>query len=50
MDVNGIYQRYLKAFKKGVFNYIKEDVDKYTNEAIPRKYFSGGVLIVMTQL
>jgi len=37
-----IYQRYLKAFKKGVFNYIKEDVDKYTNEAIPRKYFSGG--------
>jgi len=37
-----IYQRYLKAFKKGVFNYIKEDVDKYTNETIPRKYFSGG--------
>ncbi len=37
-----IYERYLKAFKKGVFNYIKEDVDKYTNEAIPRKYFSGG--------
>ena len=37
-----IYQRYLKAFKKGVFNYIKEDVDKYTNEEIPRKYFSGG--------
>lgn len=37
-----IYQQYLKAFKKGVFNYIKEDVDKYTNEAIPRKYFSGG--------
>jgi len=37
-----IYQQYLKAFKKGVFNYIKEDVDKYTQEAIPRKYFSGG--------
>lgn len=37
-----IYRRYLKAFRKGVFNYIKEDVDKYTNEAIPRKYFSGG--------
>jgi DNA-binding response OmpR family regulator len=37
-----IYRRYLKAFKKGVFNYIKEDVDKYTNEIIPRKYFSGG--------
>jgi len=39
-----IYQQYLKAFKKGVFNYIKEDVDKYTNETIPRKYFSGGAV------
>jgi len=38
-----IYKQYLKAFKKGVFNYIKEDVDKYTNEVIPRKYFSGGM-------
>ena len=37
-----IYQQYLKAFKKGVFNYIKEDIDKYSNENIPRKYFSGG--------
>ncbi|MBF0511031.1 MAG: class I SAM-dependent methyltransferase [Candidatus Omnitrophica bacterium] len=39
-----IYQRYLKAFQKGVFNYIKDDVDKYTHEVIPRKYFSGGAL------
>ena len=38
-----IFQEYLKAYKKGVFNFIKEDVDKYTNETIPRKYFSGGV-------
>ncbi len=37
-----IYQQYLKAFKKGCFNYIKEDVDKYTKESVPRKYFSGG--------
>jgi len=37
-----IYHQYLRAFKKGVFNYIREDVDKYTNETIPRKYFSGG--------
>jgi len=34
-----IYQRYLWAFKKGVFNYIKEDIGK---KQIPRKYFSGG--------
>ncbi|MBF0570546.1 MAG: hypothetical protein HQL12_01620 [Candidatus Omnitrophica bacterium] len=37
-----IYQQYLQAFKKGVFNFIKEDADKYTNETMPRKYFSGG--------
>lgn len=38
-----IYKQYVKAFKKGVFNYIKEDMDKFTNQAIPRKYFSGGM-------
>ncbi len=38
-----IYHEYLSAYKKGVFNFIKEDVDKYTNETIPRKYFSGGM-------
>jgi len=43
-----IYRQYLKAFKKGVFNFIKEDVDKYTNETIPRKYFSGGFHKVIT--
>lgn len=37
-----IYRQYLRAYKKGVFNFIQEDVDKYTNETIPRKYFSGG--------
>jgi len=41
-DVEAIYQRYLKAFKKGAFNYIKEDVDPTTGQTIPRKYFSGG--------
>ncbi len=38
-----IYQQYLQAFKKGVFNYIKEEVDPATQEMIPRKYISGGV-------
>jgi hypothetical protein len=37
-----IYHRYLQAYKKGVFNFIKEDTDRLTNETIPRKYFSGG--------
>ena len=37
-----IYQRYLEAFKKGVYNYIKEEIDPVTQGNIPRKYFSGG--------
>ncbi len=38
-----IYQQYLEAFKKGVYNYIKEDYDSAAQEVIPRKYFSGGM-------
>jgi ribosomal protein L21E len=38
-----IYERYLQAFKKGVYNYIKEEIDPSTQETIPRKYFSGGL-------
>jgi hypothetical protein len=43
-----IYLRYLQAFKKGVFNYIKEEAisppGMPSNEQgiLPRKYFSGG--------
>ena len=42
-DKDRIYQEYLKAFKKGVYNYIKEEADPVTQEVVPRKYFSGGV-------
>ncbi len=37
-----IYARYLEAFKKGVYNFIKEEYDPAAQEMIPRKYFSGG--------
>ncbi|MCK5180535.1 MAG: YdcF family protein, partial [Candidatus Omnitrophica bacterium] len=40
-----IYARYMEAYKKGVFNYIKEDYDRLSQKIIPRKYFSGGLLI-----
>ncbi len=36
-----IYQQYLQAYKKGVFNYIKDD-PQASGQNIPRKYFSGG--------
>jgi len=38
-----IYDQYLKAYKKGVFNYIKEDVDAASQQSVGRKYFSGGI-------
>jgi len=49
-DPEHIYQQYLKAFKKGVFNYIKEEPsfpppggEGQGGGRMPRKYFSGGV-------
>lgn len=38
-----VYQQYLEAYKKGVYNYIKEDIDPRTQAVVPRKYFSGGI-------
>jgi len=37
-----IFRQYLKAYRKGVYNFIKEDTDPLTQEIVPRKYFSGG--------
>ena len=48
-DVEYIYHQYLLAFKKGVYNYIKEDHDLMTGQRIPRKYFSGGVRAAESQ-
>ncbi|MEI6437533.1 MAG: response regulator [Candidatus Omnitrophota bacterium] len=43
VDPEQIYAKYVQAFQKGVFNYIREDADQVTGEMIPRKYFSGGI-------
>jgi len=37
-----IYQRYLQAYKKGAFNYIKDDLTP-DGQSVSRKYFSGGL-------
>ena len=42
-----IYAKYLEAFKKGAYNYIKEEQDPITQQRIPRKYFSGGFNMAM---
>ncbi|MBZ0167679.1 MAG: hypothetical protein K8I00_12805, partial [Candidatus Omnitrophica bacterium] len=41
-DVQQIYDRYVAAFKRGVYDFIKEDYDPVTQGRIPRRYFSGG--------
>lgn len=38
-----IYQQYLAAFKRGVYEYIREDYNPVIDQIIQRKYFSGGV-------
>lgn len=40
-----IYEQYIKAFKTGVYNYIKEEYDPATGDVVPRKYFSGGTVL-----
>jgi len=40
--VEKIYQQYIEAFKKGVYDYTKDDFDPFTQQIIPRRYFSGG--------
>lgn len=38
-----IYNQYVEAFEKGVYDFIREDYDPATQQMIARKYFSGGV-------
>ena len=42
-----IYQRYLKAFKKGVYNYIKEDIDPVTQETYQGSIFPVALFVTM---
>ncbi|MBF0387932.1 MAG: M48 family metalloprotease [Candidatus Omnitrophica bacterium] len=42
-EAEQIWAQYVAAFKKGAYNYIKEEPDALTGEIIPRKYFSGGM-------
>jgi hypothetical protein len=39
-----IYSEYIKSFKKGVYNYIREENDPVSGVAVVRKYFSGGLV------
>ncbi|MCF7873844.1 MAG: hypothetical protein K9L84_03500 [Candidatus Omnitrophica bacterium] len=37
-----IYARYVKAYKKGVYDFIKTDYDPHLRRQIRRQYYSGG--------
>ena len=41
-EAEKIWQRYAELFRKGAYNLIREEKDVYSDEMIPRKYFSGG--------
>ncbi len=47
LDTKLIYARYLEAFKKGAYNYIKEDTETLGITG-PRKYFSGGFNLALS--
>jgi hypothetical protein len=40
---SAIYQQYMGAFRKGAYNFIREETDDLSGELIPRKYFAGGI-------
>ncbi|MCP4652057.1 MAG: hypothetical protein GY858_01555 [Candidatus Omnitrophica bacterium] len=37
-----VYNQYLEAYRKGVYNYIRKDYDPYLRKNLRRKYYSGG--------
>ncbi len=45
-----IYDQYVEAFKRGVYNYIKEDLDEESQQVVPRQYFAGGVAFDQAQV
>jgi hypothetical protein len=41
--VEKVYQQYVEAFKRGVYNYAKKDFDPNMHRTINRQYYSGGI-------
>ncbi len=37
-----IWARYVESFKKGAYNFIREEKDTASGEMVPKKHFSGG--------
>jgi hypothetical protein len=41
-EKESIYKAYVESFKRGAFNYIREEASP-SGKRVPRKYFSGGI-------
>jgi len=42
-EVQKIYDQYVRAFREGVYDIIKEEYDPATQDVVPRRYMAGGV-------
>jgi CheY-like chemotaxis protein len=42
-----IWRQYFENSRKGLFNLIREEPEPVTGEMVPRKYFSGGIIVRM---
>jgi len=45
-----IYEQYMQAYRRGVYNYIRKDFDESQKKYIKRKYYSGGITFVSSPL
>lgn len=43
-EVKRTYEKYLESFRKGSFDFIREEQDALSGEILPRHYFSGGIV------
>ncbi|MBF0483291.1 MAG: hypothetical protein HQL25_01160 [Candidatus Omnitrophica bacterium] len=43
LEAEKIWDKYVESFKKGAYDFIKEEYDPTAQKVIPKKYFSGGV-------
>jgi len=44
-EAEKIWGQYVAAFNRGVYSFVKEEQDNMTEEVVPKKYFSGGVVL-----
>ncbi len=47
---NEVFDRYVRSTHEGVYSYIKEEADGTSGDVLPRKYFSGGVMMTEMML